>query len=842
MADVNIEQIITTLKQRFTEQHQFIFWFDETGDFTDSITEIRSALADIAEVVVMAPGQQLATKHYLLSLPPQTKALVYSPTVEPTLEEDHLRNIVLYSGTFTADSKEILRKDLGLPVTFKPFIKQYASFFASSQRRKVFARYNVASYTVKPELAIMAALVPLNQPNVDFFDLLQTLLLKGVQDNSVLALFERFGVLRAFWQEVADRFGYIATDPRLDELVADLYVTMTYQQMEKTVPVAAKQYDLSDHAANVQTFIQQFGNRNNMSKSEANFDSIAMLVWQKVNGDRLFRDTKMDDIAKSDMFPRFDQRILLWIQERLRLEDVDSRLNDLTVVEITRSRLNTHFGSQLRFSRLYRMMRHAWNIVRHAHWQANNKFPEMIDDYVTKDYRLDTSYRKFTYYYQQAGLPEDFGQAKELIESIYVNNYLDRSIYAWNEQLDIKKIEPHHLQRDFYRFHVAPEKNRVVVIISDAFRFEAAKELEKRLSREDQITSLTMDYLVTGLPSVTYMGMSMLLPNHQMSLENKELLVDDQPTANRQQRQMILQNRNSESAAYSLDELKGAASKDIRAKFIGKEVVYIYHNQIDAIGDNKKTEDDVFKATTEAINEIQQLISRLRTQGISNIYVTADHGYIYRDDHLKPTDKIDVATTETDVKSQRYLITSRKFTLPGVTSQRLGDILVNDDSRYVYYPKTANVFKSAGSFNYVHGGSSLQEMLVPLLEVKTTSSRSVARDVTLELFSMNRQITSLTVPLVLRQSLPISSTVIPAEFNLYFVDEQGQQISGQQTVNANSRSADVKERMQQVQLVLADHNYDRTKTYRLIIENLTSGEKTEVPFGMDIANLNDFNF
>ncbi|WP_204121711.1 MULTISPECIES: BREX-1 system phosphatase PglZ type A [Levilactobacillus] len=847
MADVDINQIITTLKQRFTAQNQFVFWYDDNGDFVDSIAEIQAALAGIAEVVVMKPGHQLETKQHLLVMPYQTKALIYSPQAEPALEEDHLRSIVLYSGTFTADSKEILRKELGLPESLRPFIKQYTSFFANGRRRKIFSRYDVASYSAKPELAIMASLVPLNQPIVDFFDLLQELLVKGIQDNPVLAEFSRFGVTQAFWQEIATRFGYVSETPQLEDLMADLYLTMTYQQMEKPVPVSLKQYDLSDHAANVQTFVQQFGNRGisngaSASQGEDSFDSIADLVWQKINGDRIFKNAKIDDLAKSDMFSRFDQLILLWIQERLQLEDLDSRLNDLDIAAVTRQRLNTHYGSQPRFSRLYRMLRRAWNIVRKGHQEPANGLQQLLADYVATDYRMDTDYRKFTFYYQQAGLPEAFAKTKQLIESIYVNNYLDKSIYAWNEQFDVREIKPQHLQRNFYRFYIAPEKNRIAVIISDAFRFEAAKELEKRLGREDQVTALAMNYLVTGLPSVTYMGMPMLLPNRQLELQDKELLVDGQPTTNRQQRQTILQNQNSKSAAYSLDELKGATSKDIRAKFVGQEVVYIYHNQVDAIGDNKKTEDDVFKATEEAITEIQQLITRLRTQGISHIYVTADHGYIYRNDQLKPTDKIEVATNDDEIKSQRYLVTPRSFELPGVGRQKLSDILANDDQRYVYYPKTANVFKSVGSFNYVHGGSSLQEMVVPLLEVKTTSNRSAAQNVELELFSMNRQITALTVPLVLRQAQPISATVIPAEFTLYFVNDQGQQISGQQTINANNRSESVKDRMQSIQLILADRIYDKTKTYSLVIENMGSHEKTEIPFSMDIADLNDFNF
>ncbi|NLR10725.1 MULTISPECIES: BREX-1 system phosphatase PglZ type A [Lactobacillaceae] len=845
MADVDINQIITTLKKRFTDQNQFVFWYDDSGDFADSLAEIRTGLANVADVVVMEPGQQLVTKQYLLTLPRQHKTLIYSPAAEPALDEDHLRSIVWYSGTFSADSKEILRKELGLPDELKPFVQDNMTFFANEQRRQSFARYDVTSYQKKPELAIMAVLVHLNQPIVDFFDLLQVLLTKGIRDNSALKDFEKFGVLDAFWAEISERFGYTASHPRLEELMTGLYLTVTYQQMNKDLPKSVAEYDLSAHAANVQTLVQQFSNRGSLDKQAVdNFDSIADLVWRNIDGDRLFKETKIDDLAKSDIFPRFDQRILLWIQERLQLEDMDSQLNGQTVIAVTHQRLETHYGSKPRFARLYRMMRRAWYLVQNSHRQTEGSQQGMIDDYTHIGYKTDTDYRKFMYYYQQAGMPEQFAKTKQLIESIYVNNYLDNATYAWNQVLDYAEINPKQLQRNFYRFHVAPEKNRVVVIISDAFRFEAAKELEKRLSHEDQVTGLKMDYLVTGLPSVTYLGMPMLLPHRQLSLNSKlkKLSVDGQLADSLERRQALLQKYNPKSAAYALDDLKDDTAKEIRAKFTGQEVVYIYHNQVDAIGDNKKTEDDVFRATEEAIDEIQRLITRLRTQGIVQIYVTADHGYIYRNDQLKETDKIEVPKEDAEQKSQRYLLSTRQFDLPGVSHQELRDILANDDQGRVYYPTTANVFKAVGSFNYVHGGASLQEMLVPLLEVKTTSSRSAAHDVELELFSMNRQITSLTVPLVVRQSAAISSTVIPAEFKLYFVNEQDQQISGQTMVNANSRSVSVKDRMQNVQVVLADHVYDKQQNYYLVIENMNNGEKTETPFTMDIADLNDFDF
>jgi len=336
--------------------------------------------------------------------------------------------------------------------------------------------------------------------------------------------------------------------------------------------------------------------------------------------------------------------------------------------------------------------------------------------------------------------------------------------------------------------------------------------------------------------------MPSLLPNDNLELVDKKLLVDDKEAIDIKTREKILVNRNANSAAYWLDSLKGASSKEIKQLFAGKEVVYIYHNHIDAIADDPKTEDGVFKATQEAIKEIQDLIARLRTQSISQFYVTADHGYIYRNENLTDTDKISEDVNANDLKSQRYIVSEKVIDEPGISKQLMGDVLDNDDQRFVYYPQTSNVFRAAGSVNYVHGGASLQEMIVPLLNIKATSSKSKAEDVQLQLVSSNRNITSLEVPIRLLQAAPISSTVRPVMYEVYFVDDNKELISAKISVNANLKVDKVEGRIIDLSINLIDKNYDKSKKYNLVIKNTNTGEISKATYNMDIASFGDFDF
>ena len=60
----------------------------------------------------------------------------------------------------------------------------------------------------------------------------------------------------------------------------------------------------------------------------------------------------------------------------------------------------------------------------------------------------------------------------------------------------------------------------------------------------------------------------------------------------------------------------------------GKEIIYIYHNVIDATGDKAPTETKVFGACNPAIDELTAIVKIIVNDlSGSNIFITADHGF-----------------------------------------------------------------------------------------------------------------------------------------------------------------------------------------------------------------------
>ena len=141
-------------------------------------------------------------------------------------------------------------------------------------------------------------------------------------------------------------------------------------------------------------------------------------------------------------------------------------------------------------------------------------------------------------------------------------------------------------QADFFAKNVQPRWRRrkdsvVFVIISDAFRYEAAQELAAELNGKYRFEAELTSQLGV-LPSYTALGMASLLPHKTLSYKpTGDVLVDGKPTSSLAQRSDIL--ASVDGMAVKADDLL-AMKKDEGRDFVsGKRVIYIYHDTVDAM-------------------------------------------------------------------------------------------------------------------------------------------------------------------------------------------------------------------------------------------------------------------
>lgn len=274
--------------------------------------------------------------------------------------------------------------------------------------------------------------------------------------------------------------------------------------------------------------------------------------------------------------------------------------------------------------------------------------------YTAHWYQMDAYYRHFHRAFLQSLkhanplLEDELKHATDFVEGLYQNWYLEKLNTCWVNAIaenlaSLGYISEIDKQRDFFSRHVqsGSKGNRVFVIISDALRYEVAEELTAQLPRMTK-GNATLSSMQAMFPSITKVGMAALLPGKDISVtQSLDVLVDDMPTKSISDREKILCATQPDSVAIQYKDLLMMRKQERRELVTGKDVVYIYHDAIDAIGDKATTENKVFDACQTAIDELVSMV-RIITNELSGstVFITADHGFLYTYSPLTESDKI----------------------------------------------------------------------------------------------------------------------------------------------------------------------------------------------------------
>ena len=388
-------------------------------------------------------------------------------------------------------------------------------------------------------------------------------------------------------------------------------------------------------------------------------------------------------------------------------------------------------------------------------------------------------------------------------------------------------------------------KERTVVIISDAMRYEVGQELFARMQDDPKCTA-KLSVQLSVLPSYTRLGMAALLPHKTLEMtDDFQVLADGILCDNLAGRQQVLQSYNPDSVCVQFDDIKNLKVAELRDVLTKRQIIYVYHNQIDARGDKANTEDEVFNACEEAVQEIVDLIHRISVSGNTyHFIVTADHGFIYKRDKLTESDKISGKSADKAFVNRRFIVSKAALGDDGIDHMSMGRILGNEDSKMVSYPVSSNVFKVAGGgANYVHGGSSPQEMLVPVLEFKMERGHMETKNAEIALVSIVHKITNLITSMDFIQSDAVSDTVKAAKYRIFFLSEDNEKISNENSYVADSREENAQKRIFRMRFTFKNKKYDKDKQYYLVVYDEESGlEQWRQPVIMDIAFADDFGF
>ena len=832
---MDLSTIETKINEIFSdsEDRKIVMWYDESEEFREDISNIN---LNNAELFVLDDDNWIFAKYYIESEFKDTNFLVYAPFRKPVDEDNYLADMSHYATLFSADKTDILCQELNIDCSkFREVLNSYSKFWNASSRINAFKDLNIQEYSKNSiELGILAVIA--GEKTLNFEYIVRKIIVKHFEKNdSIIENFEKYDILDVFWDFVYQKFGYKEKNPTVEKFTISLVLNYTASLFEDETPESWKRF-LVNNKNNSRVFIDNFMNNNNYIDD---FNNIASILENKLNIPRDIKNLDVDSYIQCDSFEIFDRNIIKHYINLLC--ETKEKIEFSGIFEL---REKCHFYKE--FENEYQLIYWANEFIGLINEFQREILPddvnELIDKFSKKYVNIDKAYRKFYYHYDKIDDIDYLKYLQSMIENMYANIFLFEINPKFTSLVDNIKDISLTKQWRFYKTFIQNNKIKTIVIISDALRYGCGVELKEELDK-NPTWSNTIQPMLSTVPSYTALGMASLLPNKEISYENGNVLVDGKQCRSTEERQKIIQSYNSDAIAVSFDYINSLRQSELRDLTKGKNLVYIYHNQIDARGDNASTENEVFAASQEAIDEITKLTARLiDSANFTRVIITSDHGYIYKKGSLDDSDKVDLDDVSAFYKNRRFLLTDEKTDISGTKSFSLD--YINNEDVYVTVPKGVDVFKLKGAgLNYVHGGMALEEVIVPVIEVKSKRGAKDQRTVELQLVSSNNKITNYDTMLTFFQKENVSKTVLPLEASIYFEGDDGNKISNEVIIFADKDSDYAEDREFREKFTLKRMNYSKNKKYYLIIKDVqTDLEVNRFEFMIDIAFNDEFNF
>jgi uncharacterized protein (TIGR02687 family) len=473
-------------------------------------------------------------------------------------------------------------------------------------------------------------------------------------------------------------------------------------------------------------------------------------------------------------------------------------------------------------------------------------FEEGLQRYCNSWWRLDQAYRRCIVHARTYQQPTLFKPLREWLENQYVNNVLLPLTNRWSDQVSqLSSWSSTALprQKEFHMRYVhAPLSSkglkRLFVVISDALRYEAARDFAERLnSQAGKGWQAEVDALLGVLPSYTQLGMAALLPGAQLGLNPSDAnaLVDGQSAAGTENRDKLLKAYASgrAKAIKAEDFLSLATSKEGAELTRDHDLIVIYHNCIDRIGDKRESEADTCQAVEQTFDELELILRKIASLKGSQSVITADHGFLFQQEPVDANDRAEFPpATELSFKNRRFALGAGIKASAGQKVFTAGELGLSGSWEAVF-PLGLDRFPRSGSGSrFVHGGTSLQEVVVPVIRLKR-ERKDESRVVEAELLRVPAKITTGKLSFGLFQLEPVEPKKrLPLQLRIgLYAKADGALLCAHRSVLLDSAASEAREREQQVVLELSNAAGDyNNKTLELRLEQQLDGVATPVPY------------
>lgn len=776
-----------------------LFIFD---NMTIIETELQGASWNEGFHYVVFDGTWFGTKYAIEHQWKDEKVILlfkqeFKPVTEQKRLEFPLLDLLMANMEYKEDDFASFIQQYNLPEKFTPFIKKHVSELQSSRIRTLMQNYLTPEAFSEDVFYRAVVSDYLGQKKVlDWEDIVIRLIIIGTESEAKKRadFFSRLGknilVNKALQEKLTSIFGYgydANTEVRVRAIAESMKYNSFTQLLEPSTSDLYKKYKIKDRLVLEQ--INRIIDRALQDRVlAAPFNQAIASLGDEIKEEEIIRIYGID----ANYF--YVTEALCWpiiakiVKERLQVEpqEVSDRMRDLSL-KLPESSQIQEVVSFVQNLALY------YDKIRSLGTLKLNTPDQYVQKYLNEFYLVDYFYRQALEAYHSVmnnanPIEQTLNEVKQQLDQDYatVTNIFNLEwLNCVKDKGENFASLPLKHQEDFFKENIDPSVKQVV-IISDALRFEVAKELMQELSKEKHIANITP--CLAMLPTETKFCKQSILPHRSLKLQGIEMATDDVVLNSIDLRTAHLKKYRSDAVSITYKDVMDGDTLSKRELF-KKSLVYIYHDTIDEASHNQNPF-DVINACRRAIEQLTALIRRIHaTWNVQNVLLTADHGFLYND--IKFTDKDKHSIKEDTLeKKTRYYLTSSDAPQEGIVKFPLEKVsaITASSPVFVAVPEGTNRLAAPGGYNFAHGGATLQEMIVPVIH-SVRKKIDKTDKVNVVLLSNKLNMVNSRVKFTLIQSEAVSMTLIERKVACCVFDGN-KAITDEVTVTLNSPDAE----------------------------------------------------
>ena len=811
MSDKRIHDSLSLCFQR----HRLVFWYDPSSEWKKSFENYEE---EGVEKILVGENEFSPKVRILDNEGNIGRFLLYFSSARPLDTENWLLDLLLQGHEFRADRASLAVQEAGLPYEYRSLAEDHVEFFRDSKRVQALKeivsvddvaadlRLKMMAVLAKTPVEIEALLLELlNRANDEMFD-------------SVEESFGNYGLIDPFWKEVARLFGYQSSSPSLVDFVTRLFREANPLDTEVT------------QQAHSRVFLQRWKDSRAHNASFRKWS--ARLEIDLHVAVRLDASGEGYELGDADVFEIFDKFVIHRLCRGFEAHHGADRL----LAPIQHRRQSFWYAAHEHAYQAIACAVELRELLARAELTMNS-IDVGLERYRASWWKIDRAYRRFSYHARQYGQVNVMEKLVEWVGKIYVNNFLIPLGDRWSDhvrQMSSWSCGVLPRQNTFFEQYVRPflsKGQKVFVIVSDALRYEAAADFAERMKSENRFTT-ELGAMFGCLPSYTQLGMASLLPGSIWEIDpvSCQVSLDGRSCTGTDARNEILKRAlDGKGVAIQAEQFLEMNTKvEGRALMRDHEVIYIFHNVIDKTGDSSTTEAKTTEAVEQAFDELVQIVKKVANVNGNNMLLTADHGFLFQQELLDKGDSTSLPeATEWTNRNRRFAIgrgINESISTKIFDASQLG--LPGEWS--CAFPLSLGRFPLQGSGKrYVHGGLSLQEVVIPVVHINKSRSDDTGR-VSVEIIRMPAKLTTGQIALSLYQEKSVTAKLLPRVLKIAVYASDSQVISEVKAITFDSKDDEPRKRETNVALVLskAADTYNNTDVEIRLEETLPGTNQT----------------